>query len=173
MTGKEGKRRLAPKRVFAAKPLAILGTLKWLVDHVYQEKEEDIADFLDENYSPDDLFMVLLASLDVLQSVFVSTTRKEVSNGRWFRSVSMNDLEAIETRQIVTKNMELSLFSLCTPGSNVLSAFCTYLIGWISNKWYLMKVDRHVVDACKKAGRISTPNGTFSGLLKTWFWDHG
>ncbi|GFS82580.1 protein BCL9 homolog [Nephila pilipes] len=32
-----------------------LGTLKWLIDHVYQEKEEDIADFLDENYSADDL----------------------------------------------------------------------------------------------------------------------
>ncbi|XP_042894804.1 protein BCL9 homolog isoform X1 [Parasteatoda tepidariorum] len=32
-----------------------LGTLKWLIDHVCQTKEEDIADYVDENYSADDL----------------------------------------------------------------------------------------------------------------------
>ncbi|XP_054709210.1 protein BCL9 homolog [Uloborus diversus] len=32
-----------------------LSTLKWLIDHVYQEKEEDIGDYLDENYSADEL----------------------------------------------------------------------------------------------------------------------
>ncbi|XP_076341054.1 uncharacterized protein LOC143241706 [Tachypleus tridentatus] len=32
-----------------------LGVLKWLVDHVYKKKEEDLAEYLDENYNSDDL----------------------------------------------------------------------------------------------------------------------
>lgn len=32
-----------------------LGILKWLVDHVYQEKEEELAEYLDDNFSPEDL----------------------------------------------------------------------------------------------------------------------
>ncbi|XP_076347154.1 uncharacterized protein LOC143245122 isoform X2 [Tachypleus tridentatus] len=32
-----------------------LNVLKWLVDHVYKKKEDDLAEYLDENYSSDDL----------------------------------------------------------------------------------------------------------------------
>ncbi|GBL74396.1 hypothetical protein AVEN_235362-1 [Araneus ventricosus] len=46
-----------------------LGTLKWLIDHVYQEKEEDIADFLDENYSADDL-RGICAGQDAFNNVY-------------------------------------------------------------------------------------------------------
>ncbi|GFR31857.1 hypothetical protein TNCT_77841 [Trichonephila clavata] len=84
----------------------------------------------------------------------------------------MNDLESMKTRQIVTKDMEPSISSL---HACITFFECLLHISYRLDikKWFVIKTDRHAMDARKKGtGKISAPNGIFSGCSKLWLWDH-